>query len=698
MQKFKQKISKYSRLETIKEGFEARRAEKGEVKFSAHTMDDPHIKKAIEEIAKISTKTKDQVKQEIEEKIAEFKNTAAKAPLLYNTILQNIVENETFDAFKNHKVELENTPLFNKSMFDKLLDHIKADHDGGIYPLASYINPKRMYEITNYFIPDPKTDHLYPEYTNPKSDNYISTAAALGDGTFFFNKKFMQHLIDFAVLKGAKGKGAKYENIDPVTGENTGGEIPNCYCYIEFVILHEWMHYIYDDFYHGQRIKPEKGLSRKTHNLIINWVGDFRSNYTLVKSGYSQLPMGLFNDDINLDRQNDYISMYKLVLAEFKKLQPDDQEKVKKFLEENGDDHEWDEEGEPGEDDGGEDGVPGKGNGKGKGKPGKDKDGGEEGEGEGEDGQPSKNKSNKQGKAKMPEGGWPSEEELDEYARKVHEKTQQRKDNTSEEVAKNIEKQQNKKGEPLGSAGGRSGKGTDDDGYADTGYKKIPPHYNWEELISKFINSGEFDTITTYTKLHRNMASQVHTGSQLGGAVPKPGEKKIDVDSATLCFCIDSSGSMTGVIGKIFAEIKSLLENNSQLGACEMTFINYSNSFEIFKGTFNENKAGRVSDVTEAPNDYDTDIDTLFSRHIGNGTTFDHKLVEQLHKLLEEKYNVLIFTDSDIFTDRNNLLDFLRLLKDPKNGQVFVVFDSADTFHTFTSSMKYRNDNITYFS
>jgi len=47
---------------------------------------------------------------------------------------------------------------------------------------------------------------------------------------------------------------------------------------------------------------------------------DFRSNYMLVKNGYDQLPIGLFSDHINYDRQGRYDAMVKLVHDEMKKL------------------------------------------------------------------------------------------------------------------------------------------------------------------------------------------------------------------------------------------------------------------------------------------------------------------------------------------------------------------------------------------
>jgi hypothetical protein len=52
---------------------------------------------------------------------------------------------------------------------------------------------------------------------------------------------------------------------------------------------------------------------------------DFRSNYMLVKSGYEQLPIGLFSDDLNFDREltSSYPKLIKVLDEELKKLPKD---------------------------------------------------------------------------------------------------------------------------------------------------------------------------------------------------------------------------------------------------------------------------------------------------------------------------------------------------------------------------------------
>jgi hypothetical protein len=90
------------------------------------------------------------------------------------------------------------------------------------------------------------------------------------------------------------------------------------------------MHFAYGDFNYSKQL-PQ--FNHKVHN----WASDFRSNYDLVKNNFAQLPIGLFSDHINSDRQGSYTDMAQLVHDELKKLPPHLQklwEKIAKIDEE----------------------------------------------------------------------------------------------------------------------------------------------------------------------------------------------------------------------------------------------------------------------------------------------------------------------------------------------------------------------------
>jgi hypothetical protein len=298
----------------LNEAFEQRKFQKGTIQFKSHTINDKHIQDTINIIAKFHGIPASKIVKEIEDKVAKFKEIADKAPLLYGTIVKNTVESEVFQKFQEVKgIDIKGAPKFDATIFWRLIRDIKVEHDQFL-PLRSFTDPKRLYEPVILLLPDPKRPDL----------NSIETAAASPKGEFYFDTEFMQDLMTFAHIKGVVPKGKKYVS--------NGGDTPDEYCWVEFLIIHEFLHYTYSDFHYQNEIP-------KADPKIINWVGDFRSNYMLVKSGYEQLPIGLFNDDINYDRQTSYKQMYNLVAAEFSKLNKKQQQMVQEELDGMSDDH-----------------------------------------------------------------------------------------------------------------------------------------------------------------------------------------------------------------------------------------------------------------------------------------------------------------------------------------------------------------------
>jgi len=224
---------------------------------------------------------------------------AAKAPILYATMKNNVVAGEVFHFFELMNVPT-NAERFTTAMFYRLVRAIRADQDE-FFPLASFIDRRRLQNPN--FVFTGAGDGKKTKYDN------VPTACATPSGDFAFNIPFMQKLIDWAFLIGEKPKGLKYVS--------NGGDIPDEYAPLEFLIMHEFMHYSNGDFYYHKILRGMNGKA-KADGMIINWVGDFRSNYLLCKSGYQALPIGLYNDEINYDRQKTYVEMYRLVEEQMK--------------------------------------------------------------------------------------------------------------------------------------------------------------------------------------------------------------------------------------------------------------------------------------------------------------------------------------------------------------------------------------------
>jgi hypothetical protein len=289
-------------------------AKKGVTPFLTSSLSDSYIIEIINKVAQHSSVPISELMEKAQQSVSKSQQLQAQSPLLYSTIAKNAAESAAFQLIQKHGIAVDSSPKFRELIFFGLVRQIQAEHPD-FWPLRSFVDKKQLVSPVFEFVGGPQD----------KPDPYkVDTAAALPSGKFLFNRKFMQALLDFAHIKGIKPKQPKYTN--------NGGNVPPEYAYIEFLIMHELMHYSHDDFYF-QKIIPSANPD------IINWVGDFRTNYLLVKSGYEQLPMGLFNDDINYDRQHSYTEMYDLVHGEMEKLQKDNGQQMSSALNQQGDDH-----------------------------------------------------------------------------------------------------------------------------------------------------------------------------------------------------------------------------------------------------------------------------------------------------------------------------------------------------------------------
>ena len=291
---------RFHEIKVIREaGFDTKRKEKHEVSFRQSVPTDPHIQKIVKKIsAETGVPVADLMKEMSQDmdKIAELKKYSL---LLYDTIALNNAENAAFYLIKNSKKPVDYSKTkFNEGIFKILLKRILRDHKA-FFPLKSPTDVKRIDELTVILVPTNKKEIM--------KFNNIDTAAATPNGEFIFNRDFMSQLLYYGEAIDIQPTSAYYEC--------NGGPFPNNYCYIEFLILHEILHYAYGDFASANR------LGQYTHTAH-NWASDFRSNYFLVKSGYTQLPCGLFSNDLNFDRKktSNYEKLIKVVDEEMKKL------------------------------------------------------------------------------------------------------------------------------------------------------------------------------------------------------------------------------------------------------------------------------------------------------------------------------------------------------------------------------------------
>jgi hypothetical protein len=287
----------------VTEAWTMRAREMGETPFKKSSLQDPHIQEVIQHASEVTGVPVAIIIRDVKKKMAEIEEIKKYSPILYETIAHNAAENAVFDLVSSvrHNTNRPNPQLvqFDPTTFLKLAQMVQQEHPM-FRPLKQPADPiRRIWKVHPILIPSD-----LPEF---KKFNGVKTACATERGDFVFNTHFMQNLMDWAVIEGAQGEGKKYQS--------NGGSIPDAYVYVEFLIMHEYMHFAWGDFNYGKQM-PE--FSHKIHN----WASDFRSNYDLVKNNYQQLPIGLFSDHINSDRQSSYSEMAQLVHDELKKLPP----------------------------------------------------------------------------------------------------------------------------------------------------------------------------------------------------------------------------------------------------------------------------------------------------------------------------------------------------------------------------------------
>ena len=668
--------------------------EKGQVGFRSSTLNDPHIRAIINAVSKKSGVPASNIEDKLKEKINKIEEIKKYSPLLYDITAKDAASQAAFELIEH--VENPNFEKFYTLTFIKLINMIQSEHKQ-FFPLRQ--TGEFMYVSRFNPILVPGTNKDLAKF------NSVKTAAASSKGEFIFNTEFMQKLMDWATMENLKPNGKKYKS--------NGGTIPDCYAYIEFLIIHELLHYAYGDFNYGKQM-PE--FSHQVHNMA----SDFRSNYMLVKSGYNQLPIGLFSDDINADRQDRYRDMAKLVHDELKKLPKNLQNLVPKSP---------DEHPSSGED-GGEGGSkPDKSKPLGVGDYVKNKKTGEvgkitkvnsdgsfeteivdqstikegktmpvwqedeverwtppsqkkDGEGEGGIGQSPSNSGEG-------ESGEVSGESTHDSAKKLP---------SPDDVHKEIEKKMAGRGDISGNEGtesdgetgledgiGRRGGGPGTEVMTILGsknYDNKKPEKSWKALIRKMIQSFTPAVDISYAKPSRRSVTGAAIGAALGASAVKPGEKTIEEPVIKMSLVFDTSGSMFGVVQQALREAESLLK---QLGKSSAAFgvTYFAGNHVSFAVDIGQNYYAPVSNITDLTKPIPKDKKEKPWRKVltldaTGGTVFGKSLAAELANAAGNGYNIMVFTGSDIL-EGDNWINFRNLfLKHKRN--VFLIASDEKTW------------------
>ena len=606
---------------TLLEAYDVSRAELGKVPFKVSDIQDRHIQEVIQAASKKTGVPADQIAAKIQKDIAEIAQMKQYSYLLYDTAAKNAAESAAFDLVAH--VDNPAFTKFDPAIFFKLIDLVQLENEQ-FFPLRAPGEVNYVFDVNPILVPSNKKE--FQKYNN------IDTAAATAKGDFIFNRDFMQKLMDWAVMERLHPKGKKYES--------NGGPIPDNYAYIEFLIVHELLHYSYGDFTHGTRLSQYTPMEH-------NYASDFRSNYMLVKNGFDQLPIGLFSDHINADRQNSYHEMVDLVHNELKKMPKPLQDKFQQLASQL-DDH-------------------------------------------------ASSESHSEGQGK-PAGEVPSQDQI--------QKDIEGKLGRRQEIGSDKEAQEKAAQAAKGKAGGPPGSGVSRGGQMDAMTSReqeiaaVVPKFNWKTLIKQMISSSVLQSDVSYAKPSRRSVTGAVIARATGAAAVKPGEKITEQQQNKMMLVFDTSGSMAADIPIVLAEAQSLLK---QMGRTEapIGLCFFADQAKYYLANMSKDTWHTVEDVNEIVQNKPSGAaqkgwKKILGMASSGGTDFDAKLAGNLAELATAGFNVMIFSDEGI-NDADNFANFSKLYSSHKN-HMFFVSNNLQNFRATCALMGQVPRNFSYLS
>jgi predicted metal-dependent peptidase len=584
---------------------------KGTANFSVSDWNTPYIKHIIQELEKAGYPLAE-IQMGMAEDLEMLEQMNNIVPKLTQTMYQNRVETGLFDFIWHHVDNSKlrsaiGAPKFSRPTMQRLLAEMAAANNGEFFPLRSVVEKTTL-------------SHPAVEYSedNPRYKD-ITTAAATPSGNFIFNENFMQALINFAFMKGVKPSSRYFKA--------NGGDIPDAYCYAEFVLAHELLHYTHSDF-HKQHTIPNPS------HRIINYASDMRSNYILVKSGYSQLPMGLFSDEFNFDKYRDFNKLYHDIKAELDKLPKDQRTQVEAGMDA------------------------------------QESDSHEEGQQEGA--------TTKEGdKAKQV-----SKDKMDEHDKKQDEALEKGKEDADDP------NKAPQKSDLTGKSDGNPGNGSGIPQQLDLSGEQ--PKISWKQIIAKFVTSAKPILSTSWAKVSRRAASTAAAVNRHGAGAIKPGIQKTESATVNLAIVIDSSGSMGWVAKKVLVEVSNLIKRH--FPRSDFFIVVFSNGSQLYRCNLAKNTAIAITDMRDTKGT-PTQLSTLLTTYDGGGTVFS-TAAGTLKELMQKKYNVLLVTDSDIIGG-DNLKVFIDMIMTQRK-LLNVILAGPDDYKMVASKLTIKPNNLTY--
>jgi len=245
-----------------------------------------------------------------------------------------------------------------------------------------------------------------------------------------------------------------------------------------------------------------------------------------------------------------------------------------------------------------------------------------------------------------------------------------------------------------------TGKNSADSNPYDLGGKQYKPKLNWQAMLKKMVPSGTVKS-DTYAKPSRRTTSSMVSVAQTGVGVVKPGEKNMDSDKKGLCFVLDNSGSTMDKIGAMQNDIMQLLKKEAKKLNGEMYVMKFSNDVHYYKVDVKKKKYGRIIDVSDfiktgkSNVKCDMEVESLFKSSYGGMTELTSKITLATKTLFQKKFNVILFSDSDIVGGENATQ--LKAIFNAGKKQLAIIGCNKSDYEAYVDLLGNKN-NITYYS
>jgi len=652
---------KYMLLNSLNEELKVT-SNKSDFEFSIADLDTPFVKNVIRTISEQTGKTPSELKRLIQQSIDE---TSAKMKGSEKTSVvakQNLVESVLFDLIKTMNIEVPGS-AFDKDVFTKLFNYILV-RNKSFLKIKDPITKRRL-KLSIIYTPQPSFIKQ-PDYVTR-----VDTAAASPEGDLIFNTDFVEQLSKYALLKGVVPKGSIYES--------NGGSIPDHYAYLEFLIMHEIYHIVHADHFYGVK---KKGM---TH-LAQNYLGDYVTNYNLVKAGYEQIPIGLFSKDFNYDVYDTMDAMQDAMIEEMKLMSPEDKKRNKEQMDDHMDkdhnDTNEEQEQEPGDDQsGGEPGDDQSG-----GEPGDDQSGGDPGKGGDSDEESVNDKIEQAMKEADKEMAQSSDEikDIDQAVEDMKNESEQESKELRDKRAKELDEKRKTQENNLKELEGN-----------------VKTPINWKLLIKKMFPKETTFKEESLARIHKRTRASMAVAKKGAPISIKAGEIDASKSSQSLMFLLDNSGSMSSVIDGISVELLKLIDKNLNLGVENMFVMIFDSTFDIYKVNLDIKGKKHTYQMLKNPSDLMTvpadklelksnkkPIKELFQTKWGAGTELPKALNKMIENLIKQQFNQVLFSDTDILYGDN--LSTLKKLMVKGNKRPFsfnIILDSRSSYETANSKI-----------